>query len=930
MMVNDRICLKKDSGLLRSSDHGASDMMKSRLVAVLAVDVVGYSRLMSDNQHETVEGLDLTRDLFRRRVEAHGGHIADFAGDAILAVFDTVVGALHAAMAAQTEIGSRAAEQPESRRMLLRMGLHVGDIIEKPDGGVYGDAINIAARLEGLASAGGIAVSHEVVSATRGHQGLDFHDYGEFDFKNIDRPVRVYQLAQKDGSTLAARSIKARQRMAKGNLPKVATGLVGRAETLEQVGTMLEEGRLVTLLGMGGMGKTRLAIEAAGRAAPDYPDGAWFADLAAVAETTAVTHAVAGVFGVIQQHGKSIEQALVDALATQRVLLILDNCEHVTQAAAGLADTLLSACPHVRIIATSREALSIGGEHLCPLGPLGTAGDEAPAVDLFVERAQAAVPRFDPAKHRASIAQICRVLDGIPLAIELAAARVRSLGPGQILARLDRRFSLLTGGSRAVRERHQTLLNAVQWSYDLLTGPERAVLVRATVFAGGFSLEAVEEVCTGGEIEESDVIDILDSLVRKSLITATDDGGDVRYGMLETLRAFGAERLDETEGGRELHCAHARFYAADADRNFALWRSPQQRLAHEWLDAEINNLRNAFRWAVENDCVDIAARIGSSVGDLGRFRLIEEAANWAEQIVDRARETGHPRLTILLTWSSSSAWAFQRFDDAQRFGEEAIALLDDPRFEPFVWAYGDLAFIAIFAGDIDRAIELLGLGAGHPADAHDRFIMAFHLFIMATTGQQHEARRIADDVVAKVDAAGVPMSIGIAYAGKGAALEPVDEAAALAAYEHGINVVRQSGARFMETLIAPRIASLHARGGDSHEALTGLARILESFGDTADIASISATYASLIVLFARVGLYQAAATLNGMLGSLVDSGGLMREHAEAVTQVRERLGERVFSEAARRGAVMSRREASNYAGTQVQLALMTLDSRAVS
>ncbi len=902
-------------------------LLQQRFSAVMAADVAGYARLIADDPRATVADLAEARETLSHHVEAHGGRIADFAGDSTIAVFDTALGALYAAVAVQTELADRAAKRPERRRLVLRVGVHLGDILEQSDGSVYGDAVNIAGRLEGLAPPGGVAVSHEVERATRGRGPFAFADQGEFDVKYIDHPVGVSLLTSGDEAAAAAPSLKASQRLTKGNVPLASTRLLGRAEALEGVRALLEEARLVTLLGMGGMGKTRLSLEIGRRSAPDYPDGVWFADLAAVEDPDAVGHAVAAVFGVTQQQGRSIEQALVETLRAQRLLLILDNCEHVTLSAAKLADALLAACPSLKIVATSRETLAIGAERVWPLAPLETAGDAAPAVELFAERAQAARPDFRPERHRDEIVEICRALDGIPLAIELAAARARSLAPRQILARLNQRFRLLTGGSPAVRERHQTLLQAVRWSYDLLDERERLTLIRASVFAGGFTLEAAEAVCAGGPVDALDVVDLLDSLVRKSLVWVSGDGAAPRYAMLETIRAFGVETLAERGEETAARAAHARFFAAEADRNFALWRSPDQREAHVWLDFEINNLRNAVRWALETGDVDAAARIASSVGDMGRFRLLEEAANWAEEVVDAARAARHPRLAILLTWCASSAWAFQRFDDAKRFGEEAIALLDDPAFEPFVWAYGDLAFVALFSGEVDRAVDLLATGAAHPADAADRFIMAFHLFILASAGRDAEAREIAAETVAAVEAAGVPMSIAVAHAARGAALEAVDPAAALAAYESGLDAASVSGARFMETLIAPRIAALHARSGEPEVALQGFARMLDAYGDAADVASTSVWRAALVVLFARVGLFQAAATIHGTLEGSIDASAVVPDEPQAVAQVREALGERVFAAAAARGARMSLRESANYAALQVHLALASTEGR---
>lgn len=879
---------------------------------------------MSSNERATVAALERARSVFRTEIEARNGRVVDMAGDSVLAVFDTASGALEASVATQTAILAHAATEPEDRRMLVRIGVHLGDIITKPDGTVYGDGVNVAARLQALAPPGGVAVSRVVQATVTAPGAVKFVDKGEHRVKNVARPVHVFFV---EHGPLATEGAAPEESGAKriGNLPQQSTNLVGRDDAIAAVGSLLSSHRMVTLLGMGGLGKTRLSIETAASVSAHFPDGTWFVDLAAVTDAASVSLAAAGVFGVTQPSGKTIEEALVDALGFRRLLLILDNCEHVISHAAKLANAILASCPQVRIVATSREALSIDGERVWPVPPLEIDGPSAPAVELFVDRARAAVPSFDPAPDSDAIVTICRDLDGIPLAIELAAARVRSLSPAQIRDRLGERFRLLTGGSRA-KERHQTLRNAVQWSYDLLSDTERVVLGKVSVFAGGFTLEAAESVCAGGAVDPLDVCDILDSLVSKSLLYVERPGGAVRFAILETIRSFGAERLAESGETEAMRHQHAAFFARQSGEFFDFWRSPLERKAYEWLDLEINNLRVAFRWALDNNDVDIAARIASDVGDMARFRLREEAANWAEEIVDKARAANHKRLAVLLTWCASSAWAFSRFDDAKRFGEEALSLRDNPDYDPFIWAFGDLAFVSIFSGDIPGAVALLKEGAEHPTDRVDRFMMAFHLFIMATAGYAEQAAEIADDYVRKVDAAGVPMSIAVVYAAKGAAIEGTAPAAALNAYEHGLSVARAAGTRFMETLIAPRIAALHARGGEPLAALQGFERMLMSFGEATDIASVSAWRASLAVLLAKLGHHEAAATLHGTFAGVIDASGVVPEHPAAIAHVRAALGESAFTTATERGAAMSLREASNYAIDRVRLGLETLNA----
>jgi predicted ATPase len=307
-----------------------------------------------------------------------------------------------------------------------------------------------------------------------------------------------------------ARLVDHGEHLTPGNLPIQTTSFLGREKELAAVGALLRMARLVTLTGVGGVGKTRLALQVAAEIAADYPDGAWLVELAAVGDPEATGHAVAGTLGIAQQSGRTIAQSLVAALSRRRLLLLLDNCEHLIDAVAMLTDEILARCPQVAVLATSREALRVNGERIWPVPPLAFRGGiTAPAVALFAERARAVMPQFQLEAEAEAVSDICRRLDGIPLAIELAAARILVMSPAQIRTRLDDRFRLLTGGARRALERHQTLRHAVQWSYDLLLAAERILLARCSVFAGGFTLEAVcpgePHLATGCRRERVDV-----------------------------------------------------------------------------------------------------------------------------------------------------------------------------------------------------------------------------------------------------------------------------------------------------------------------------------------------------------------------------------------------------------------------------------------
>ena len=708
------------------------------------------------------------------------------------------------------------------------------------------------------------------------------------------------------------------------NLPSQPTSFLGRDQDLAAVTALLTVARMVTLTGVGGVGKTRLAIHVASAAAPNYPDAVRFVEFAAVSDPDATGHALAGVLGVAQQSGKTIGQSVVTALRGRRQLLVLDNCEHLIDAIAALARDILVSCPHVTLIATSREALMIAGEQVWLVPPLGFDGIASPAVQLFAERARAVVPDFVIGAEGDAVSEICGRLDGIPLAIELAAARTRAMSPSQIRDRLDERFRLLTGGSRRAVERHQTLRHAVQWSYDLLSPAERVVLAHASVFAGGFTLEAAERLCVGPEVPAADVLDLLDSLVRKSLVTVERSGNPVRYGLLETIRQFGEEQLAAAGESEPTRLRHAQFFAEDSEARFKMWLSPQQLAAYESLDREMGNLRAAFRWAIDRGDVDIAARIASNIGDMARFHMRDEPVAWAAEIVDAARRVRHRRLVTLLSFAASGAWSLGRLEEAKRYGEEAISLAGNVAFDPFVWAHIDLAMVACYEGNVGRAIELTRAGAAYPVDRQDCGCLAFLPDFLVLGGRSDEAIEIADQIVAAAEATGIPSSICIALWAKGIAFAATDPAKALAAYDRAAAIARASGNPFWEIVVILEVATLQARSGDPIAALRSFPQMLDLWRRSSDLLFVSHGLGSLIVLFDRLGQLAAAASLIGTLTKTFESNPFVPELADTVVRVRARLGDVRFNETRQRGAAMALHEAHDYALDQIHQALAAL------
>ena len=430
--------------------------------------------------------------------------------------------------------------------------------------------------------------------------------------------------------------------------------MIGRESEVAELQAAVKAHRLVTLTGVGGVGKTRLALEVASRLADEFPDGVWFFELAAVTDPAALPDAVAAVLGITQQPGKSVSESVAAALEGRVRLLVIDNCEHVLDAAADLIEAILAHSATVRILATSREGLGVPDEQVWPVPSLdAAAGIDSAAVSLFVERAQGIAPGFSmvDGDEAAAVAEICQRLDGIPLAIELAASRMASMTASEMRDRLDHRFRLLVGSRRGL-ERHHTLRHAVAWSYDLLDDAEKALLERCSVFAGGFDLQSACAVAGSDDLDEYAILEVLDALVRKSLLIADRSSGRTRFSMLETIRQFAEEQLVARGEASEIRAAHSRYFAGREADIMALWDSPRQREAYDWFTIELANLRTAFRWAADQGDLDVAATIATYAGLLGVLVQTLEPIAWAEELIEPARAADHPRLAFLYVIAS--------------------------------------------------------------------------------------------------------------------------------------------------------------------------------------------------------------------------------------------------------------------------------------
>ncbi len=579
-------------------------------VTLLMTDLEGSTRLWEHAPGAMRVALVAHDALARSTVAAHRGAVVKTSGDGVHAAFADAADALAAAIAFQFGLARLAREHGLPLR--ARCGLHAGTC-EARDGDYFGSVVNRAARIMAAGNGGQTLASQAVVDAAgaRLPPSVRAVDLGTARLRDLARPERLYQLEHPDLPSRFAplRSLDATP----NNLPLQLTSFLGRDDELAQLRALLGATRLATVTGPGGIGKTRIALQVAADLLDRYADGAWFVDLASVADGARVAPATAEALGVREVPGATTESVLARDLASRELLVVLDNCEHVLPACAQLVVALLAAVPGLSVLATSREPLHVPGERVWPLAPLpvpaaGAAEPAtAPSVRLFVERARDTRPDFAPVGAAvATIADICRRLDGIPLAIELAAARTRALSVSEIERRLADRFGLLTGGHRTVLPRQRTLEALIAWSYDLLDPEERDLFLRLAVFEGGFDLAAAEAVCAGPALAVA-MLDGVDALVAKSLLAVSERDDATRYGMLETIRAFARERLDaraDADSLRDRHAAWCLNLVRAANDGL---RGAGQAVWSARLAAELDNVRAALAWTLARPALHDAA-----------------------------------------------------------------------------------------------------------------------------------------------------------------------------------------------------------------------------------------------------------------------------------------------------------------------------------
>ncbi len=696
---------------------------ESAATTFLFSDIEGSTRLWEQIPDRMQPALARHDAIARAAVIEHRGRVVKSTGDGIHAAFEHAADALGAAL--QMQLALTRPDTTGGLALKVRCGLHTGTH-QARDNDYYGTEVNRAARVMSVAHGGQTLLSRAVVDRVVGAlpEAVTLRDLGRVRLRDLTSPEHVYQLVhpQLRADFPPLRSLEATP----NNLAQQLNSFVGREREAAEVKAMLASNRLVTLLGMGGIGKSRLSVQLGAEVMDDYSDGVWLVELAPLSDPQLVAQAVASVLGVKEEAGRPVLEALVKFVRDRQLLIILDNCEHVVRACAELAKQLLQAGPGLKVLASSRDPLQIAGETAYHVPTLSAPDPnkkvtlaelaQHEAVRLFIDRATASQPAFRvTAKNAAAVADICHRLDGIPLAIELAAARTRALSVEVISARLNDRFRLLVTGDQTVLPRQRTLRALIDWSYDLLPANERALFQRLSVFAGGWTLEAVEVVGAGGEVEQADVLDLLTHLVEKSLVVM-EVGGE-RYRMLDTVRHYAQEKLGEATDGALTRTRHLDFYLTFAETARPELAGPEQGHWLARLDFERENLLQAHIWSEHAEggtelalrlvhalrpywinrgllllghklAVELLGRIGLQARDAARCRALfgagqfcyfagryGEATNHLRESLAIARETCNmQRIAMVLQPLGMACLGRGDLPAARHYLEEAVAL----------------------------------------------------------------------------------------------------------------------------------------------------------------------------------------------------------------------------------------------------------------
>jgi predicted ATPase/class 3 adenylate cyclase len=911
----------------------------------LFTDIEGSTRLWELYPETMNPALARHDAILRQSIEDHQGLIVKTTGDGCHAVFETAAGAIAAALDAQRALSADPWKEIHPQALRVRMGVHTGEA-EKRAGDYYGPALNRAARLMSIGHGGQVLISASAAELARDILpfGMTLLDLGEHRLKDLVRPEHIFQLVHPDlpASFPPIKSLDAFP----NNLPIQITSFIGREGEIDESKRLLSTARLVTFTGSGGTGKTRLAQQVAAEALPMFTDGVWLVELAPLTDPDLVLQTVAGVLEMRAVQGIPLLDLVTDYLRGKSLLLILDNCEHLIGTCAELADHLLRACPALKILASSREGLGIAGEvtyHVPSLSlpdPANLTPDRllmSEAVQLFLERAGAVNPHFSLTEANApAIAQICRRLDGIPLALELAAARLKLFSAEQIASRLNDRFRLLTGGSRTALPRQQTLRALIDWSYDLLSEPERALLRQLSVFVGGWAFDAADAVCS-----DLDVLSLLEMLVNKSLVVMEEDKGQARYNMLETIRQYARDKLIEAGEAANMRDRHLDYFLQYLEEAETGLRGGE---AFEWFDlleADYDNIRAATEWGQEQRPVDALLLVGNIIF-YWTFRADDrvQALHWLNELLTNVRKglpvEGSSSKRVLSAVARGQITAglllmgLGDYPAATAAFEDAIALereLGDRFWLGF--ALGMRASQAISMGDVTgaRAAAEESLALMHDLDDKRWLLLSMPILagIEYRQGNKTKADKLRLEISQVLDKVDHPLFMP-SFLGLGlqARIEARFEDAQ--AYFHkGLEIAQRLRSKLFVVVMESELAHVARERGDLQGAKDAYRRLIWKWKDFGQNAAVAHQLECFAFIARHEGEAERAARLLGAAEALRDAIGVPMLSDERIgyeqetASLRDQMDAGAFATIWTEGRAMDLERAISYAVSTTQL-----------
>ena len=809
-------------------------------VTFLFTDIEGSTRLLQRLGERYPDVLTEYRQLLRSAIQRHGGQEINTWGDSIFVAFPEAYDAVETALGVQRGLSMHS--WPEGVALRVRMGLHTGRPL-LADTGYLGLDVHRAARICTAGRGGQILLSERTRDLVAEHlpAGVSLRDLGEHRLKDMPQSDRLFQLVAPD-LPLPDHPLG----LIPHNLPIYLTSFVGRNRDVAAVVALLANNRLVTLTGSGGTGKTRLAVRVAQSVLNEFPDGVWLVELGALSEADLIPHTVASVLGIREQPDRSVLDFLFETLSLKHALLILDNCEHLIADCGRLSEALLRSCGNLTILATSREALGIGGEAVWLVPSLSLpdprqlpdveALNQYEAIRLFVDRATLCKPGFTITASTAHpLTQTCVRLGGIPLAIEMAAARIKVLTVEQIAARLDDQFRLLKGGSRTALPRHQTLQATMDWSYHLLSREEQAVFRSLAVFAGGWTLEAAEGICPAESLTAPDILDLLSNLVDKSLVLADAQVREVRYRFLETVRQYAQTRLFESQAASDVRRRHRDWYLHLAEQAEPHLGGPDQDVWLQRLETEHDNLRAALEWSIADGDAEAALRL---VGALQLFWDVRghwaEGRRWLEEVLAKRGDAPTPALSKALEGAADLARRQGDYDRAVALCERGLTVcraLGDR--QGYAQLLINMGLVAIHQEAYERATAVFQESLAIGRDLEDKLLLSTalgQLAVVALAQHQYEEASVRwQESLDHAQALGHKRRTAYALFGLGTiALRQDDPPRAAALLRDSLSLCGRLGIRWLTEVCLEGLAGVACALGNYAQAtrLLGAAEVL--------------------------------------------------------------------------------------------------------